>query len=135
MPQLPAFLQDLSVPDPLLPYLAEATGWRTVLPGFVHEIPLPLSWGETPVTIVRMRPGFVVPMHGHLGQELNLVLAGGLDDGDDEFLPGDVVMKDEKDSHSLDIHDDGHCIVLVVRQGPLVPKGLVARAASWLTRF
>ncbi len=44
-------------------------------------------------------------------------------------------MKDQGQTHRLYIHDDGECVVLVVRQGPLVPHGAAARLASWLTGF
>lgn len=134
-PRLPEFLEGLGIPDPLVPLLTGATAWKTVLPGLVHQIPLALSWGATPVTLVRMRPGFVVPMHSHQGTELNLVLKGGFDDDQDEYRPGDVAVKDERDTHRLKIHDDGDCIVLVVRDGPLVPKGPAALVAQWLTGF
>lgn len=134
-PGLPDFLQGLGIPEPMIAYLANAPKWRTVLPGFIHQIPLALSWGTTPVTLVRMRPGVVVPLHSHSGVELNLVLQGGFDDASEEYLPGDVAVKDPSDIHKLNIHDDGDCIVLVVRDGPLVPHGLVAQVASWLTGF
>jgi putative transcriptional regulator len=134
-PRLPDFLQGIGIPEPMVQYLANAPKWRTVLPGFIHQIPLAMSWGATPVTLVRMRARTVVPMHSHSGVELNLVLQGGFDDAKEEYLPGDVAVKDPSDVHKLNIHDDGDCIVLVVRDGPLVPHGVAAQVASWLTGF
>ena len=132
---LPDFLRELELPPPMHRYLSSAKAWEVVLPGFVSQLRPPLDWLGTPVALVRMRPGFVVPQHSHSGMELNLVLSGGFDDGAEEYVRGDIAVKDQTHTHRLDIHADGACVVLVVRQGPLVPVGFAARLASWLTGF
>lgn len=130
----PALKTDFSIPEPLWPYLA-GKDWTRVVPGRVKQVELDLEVEGTPLALVWMRPGFRVPTHSHHGPEFNLVLTGGFHDLGEDFLPGDVAERGPEHEHDLRVHDDGPCAVLVVRQGPLIPRSAAAHVASWLTGF
>lgn len=134
--RLPTFLADLPVPRPLHHYLQDATGWQRVLPG-IRAVPLPLELDGTPVHLMALRAGLTIPEHGHEGLELNLVLTGGFDDKQERaaYLPGDLSVKSQETVHTIRVHDDEDCIVLVVRGGKLLPRDMVGRIAQWLTGF
>ena len=138
-PPAPAPLPDAelaALPQPLRGYAARGGRWKTVVPGMVHQIVLPVAgWSGAPVRLTRVRGGFRVPQHTHRGRELNLVLTGGFHDRGQPFGPGDVADNDEADTHELLIDPGEDCIILAVNEAPLVPVGLSARIASWLTGF
>lgn len=134
---LPPELLALDLPEPLRSTLARSgvTQWATVVPGFVHQITLPIPWEGEPVRLTRVRGGFRVPRHTHRGRELNLVLAGGFRDPSGGYGPGDVAENDDSVTHELAIDPGEDCIILAVNESPLVPVGLTARVASWLVGF
>ena len=124
----------LILPRPILELVAQTAGrWKAVVPGLIHEIFLPLTHGEMPVRLIRMRGGFEVPPHTHDGTEINLVLAGGYNDDEVEFERGDVQFSDESVTHSLKIHKEAPCVLLVVNESPLVPVGAKSRLAQLFT--
>ena len=130
----PALPADFEIPEPLWPYL-QGREWKSVVPGRVKQVELALHIGETPLALVWMRPGFRVPTHSHHGPEYNLVLSGGFTDLNQDFLPGDVAERGPEHEHDMRVHDDGPCVVLVVREGPLIPRSATAHLAAWLTGF
>lgn len=130
----PALKTDFPLPEALWPYLA-GKAWKSVVPGRVKQVELDLKLGGTPLALVWMRPGFRVPTHSHHGAEFNLVLSGGFTDLAEDFLPGDVAQRGPEHEHDLQVHDDAPCAVLVVREGPLIPRSAAAHVASWLTGF
>lgn len=130
----PALKTSFEIPEPLWPYL-QGRDWRSVVPGRVKQVELDLRIGQTPLALVSMRPGFRVPTHSHHGAEFNLVLTGGFSDLDQDSLPGDVSERGPEHEHDMRVHEDGPCVVLVVRDGPLIPRSATAHLASWLTGF
>lgn len=133
-PPAPVSAPDVDLPRALWPY-AHGVRWQTMVPGRVHQLPLPVWWGDTQVAVVRMRPGFRVPTHTHHGAEFNLVLEGGFTDMGEELRTGQLCTRGPEHEHDVQIHDDGPCIVLVVRQGALIPRSPMAHLASWFTGF
>ncbi|MCP4808068.1 MAG: anti-sigma factor [Proteobacteria bacterium] len=135
-PVVPSFLAEVPLPSALHHYVDGATGWRRVLPG-IKTVQLPVALDGVPVHLMALSGGMTIPEHGHEGIELNLVLAGGFDDADEQsaYLPGDLSVKSSETVHTIEVHDDEDCIVLVVRSGKLVPQNLVGRLAQWLTGF
>lgn len=119
------------LPRPIQDYtgLASEIPWRTVLGGAVAYVELPMVEQGVPVRLKRLRAGVHVPLHGHGGFELELVLAGGVSDSyaGRQYVRGDVAVHDETTTHSLDVHPDGPCLVLGVHAGPLKPIGLWSR--------
>ncbi|MFT5583319.1 MAG: putative transcriptional regulator [Cognaticolwellia sp.] len=134
VPTQPALETEFEIPEPLWPYLQDLD-WRSVVPGRVKQVELELKEGQTPLALVWMRPGFRVPVHSHHGPEFNLVLSGGFTDLDQDFLPGDVAQRGPEHEHDMQVHKDGPCVVLVMRDGPLIPRSAVAHLASWFTGF
>jgi putative transcriptional regulator len=135
-PPVPAWASHLPVPGPLRPYLEQSPRWQRPVPG-VRQVGLPLAHGGTPVRLVELRAGFEVPLHGHEGAELNLVLQGGYDDlgSDETFLPGDLSVRSADVEHGIRAHDDGPCTVLVVLEGRLLPRTLLGHVAAWVSGF
>lgn len=130
----PALVADCELPEPLWPYL-QGRDWRSVVPGRVKQVELALTVGNTPLALVWMRPGFHVPTHSHHGPEFNLVLSGGFTDLNQDFLCGDVAERGPEHQHDMQVHNDGPCVVLVMRDGPLIPRSAAAHLASWFTGF
>jgi putative transcriptional regulator len=125
---------DLALPRPILDLVASTSGqWTAIVPGVLHELRLPLSHGEMPIRLIRMRAGFKVPTHTHTGTEMNMVLAGGYNDADQEFVRGDVQICGDEITHSLSIHGDGPCVLLAVNEAPLVPVGALSKVAQMIT--
>lgn len=118
---------DPLLPMPLLPYVGPSSQlpWRRVLPG-VATVELPLAIGASPVRLIRANPGRGVPMHTHSGQELDLVLQGGLRDHvrNAQYEPGDVQSADESVSHRLSVLPGEPCILLSVNEQSVKPMGL-----------
>lgn len=135
-PPVPAWASHLPIPGPLRPYLPQRTRWELPVPG-IRQVGLPLVHGGMPVRLVELRAGFEVPLHGHEGAEMNLVLQGGFDDlgSDETFLPGDLSVRSAEVEHGIRIHDDGPCTVLVVLEGRLLPRTLLGHVAAWLGGF
>jgi len=107
--------------------------WRTLVPGLAWNLDLPLHHGDRPVRLARMRAGFRVPRHSHAGRELNLVLAGGYTDATGSFERGDLADNDGTVEHELRIDAGEPCVLLVVNDAPLLPRGPVANVLSWLS--
>lgn len=118
-------------PRPLQHYLAGRPRFRTLLPG-VGVVDLPVGPGTA--RIVRFPPGLIIPVHGHGGDELTLVLAGGIDDGGLHFERGDVAVRCPGEEHEQTIAGGADCIALVVNQGPLLPRTLKGRLLKLLSR-
>ena len=135
-PPVPAWAAHLSVPGPLRPYLAASQRWERPVPG-VRQVSLPLAHGGTAVRLVELRAGCEVPLHGHEGPELNLILQGGFDDlgSREAFLPGDLSVRGAEVEHGIRAHADGACTVLVVLEGQLLPRTLLGRIAAWMGGF
>lgn len=121
-----------ALPEPLRSYVGDRN-WRFVVPG-IRAIELPVQVNGIPVVLARLKPGLSVPPHTHRGVEAHLVLTGGYNDTDGaEFLPGDTQFADDDIHHGLQVHDDGFCVTLIVRQAPVVQHSWRGRLFSWLT--
>ncbi len=133
-PEAPSWLRHLDLPGPLLDLCDQLAPWSTIWPG-IRRIELPLSLDGERLALVGMDAGTEIPEHDHGGLELNLVLAGGFDDVQERaaYLPGDVSCKEPGQVHTVQVHGDGECVVLVVRSGRLVPRNLKGRLGAWIT--
>ena len=114
-------------PDPLLPtplrsYVgrgADGIEWRKLGRGIEEfRLPIPNTKGYT-TRLIRVAAGRDIPSHGHDGEELTLVLAGGFTDGDQSYRRGDVAGADPTVSHRPVADQDGDCVCLVVTEGKL----------------
>lgn len=118
-------------PEPLRSYVA-GRSWYPVIPGF-QAIDLPLQFGHWPVRLIRMIGGMGIPAHGHRGIEAQLVLSGGYSDESGEYLPGDVQVADDACVHKLSVHRGEPCVILLLKENPILNVGLASRLFSLLT--
>lgn len=100
--------------------------WSFMGPG-MKKVMLWRGPGDQRVWMLRARPGTNIPVHGHRGTELTLVLKGAFKDPHGRFARGDIEEKNEADMHGLTIEDGEECICLALTEGPIRLKGLAAR--------
>lgn len=125
------------IPPPLLPYVGtglDKLPWRSVGRLF-QEFRLPLASRNVKASLMKLRPGSLMPRHTHRGQEITLVLAGGYRDGDEQFLRGDFSMKGSGDLHQPVVDDDGPCLCLAVLDAPLKLTGALGRLVNPFLRI
>ena len=117
------------VPRPLQRYLGgslRALPWHHVGRMF-EEVRLPLSGTRVKATLMRIKPGQIMPRHSHGGLEYTLVLAGGYQDNGVAFGRGDFSELDSNDEHQPVADPDGECLCLVVLDAPVRLSGFVGR--------
>lgn len=113
------------LPEPLLRYLNASLSqlpWRSV-GRLYEEVRLPLKLKTAKASLMRLKPGTLMPHHGHRGQEWTVVLAGGYHDGGVGFGRGDFDAKDPSHRHQPRVDDDGECLCLVVLDAPVKLSG------------
>ncbi|HEY1707740.1 MAG TPA: ChrR family anti-sigma-E factor [Rhizomicrobium sp.] len=122
-------------PEPLRSYLGgEVTdvNWRHIAGGLAdYRI---MTRGKSVARLLRARPGTAVYEHTHAGEEVTLIMTGGLSDHTGEYHRGDVqTMTDEY--HVPTALPDEDCIVLAVTNAPLRFRKLHAKLFAKLKRF
>ena len=97
--------------------------WKRLAPG-VWQHHLELSPGaEGELYFIKLAPGCRLPLHGHTGAELTVVLTGAFTDASGEFRRGDMQDIDNSIEHQpLGDKEEG-CICLVAAEGPYLLKG------------
>ncbi|WP_193366987.1 ChrR family anti-sigma-E factor [Pelagibius marinus] len=118
------------LPAPLRAYLGDdlkVLDWQQLAPG-VDKVPLtPLSnipWRpEEAVCLVRLQPGAVAPRHGHTGNEVTVIVRGGLADGSGDYELGDALIVDAGVTHAPVGLPGEPCLCLVYLEAPLLPIG------------
>jgi len=118
-------------PRPLLQYLGGKLAWQGLLPGLRH---IPLAVDSARTRVVRIRPGMVIPAHGHAGDEYTVVIEGGIDDAGVHYRRGDVGVRRPGDEHEQRIADGEECVALVVNRGPMLPRTFMGRLLKLLAR-
>jgi putative transcriptional regulator len=144
MPRRAAF--DPGMPAPLARYVARHTAgatdrslvampWRPLWPG-VRQIDL-LSRNSrgANLRLLRIAPGGAMPLHGHNGAELTLVLEGSFADESGRFTRGDVAEVDEDTKHRPIIDGSEECICLIATDAPLRFRGIFGRIMQRLIRI
>lgn len=97
--------------------------WKRLGPG-VWQHPLALSPGvEGELYLLKLAAGCKLPVHGHGGTELTLVIAGAFADASGEYRSGDLQEADEDIEHQPVGHEEIGCICLVAGERPAVLKG------------
>jgi len=74
-------------------------------------------------------------MHGHSGDEMTMVLAGGYTDATGNFQRGDVEAADDGLVHQPVADAGEECVCLVVTEGELQPTGMIAKVLQPFFRF
>ena len=109
--------------------------WRLIAPGMRFarvEVP------EDPqfkVMLLRVDPGKALPMHGHTGCELTLILKGAYRDEGGRYGPGDLDEESEDTEHQPIVEPGGECICMAAIDGRMKPHGWVARILQPLFGF
>lgn len=119
---------------------------RTVLDRFVPQDLQGIAWrglGETcksheldvgdpshVVSLIRIRRGGAVPRHTHRGQEITLVLQGGISDACGSYRVGDFIECNEEIDHRPVANQDEDCICLTSRSAPIKFTGPLMRTLN-----
>ena len=125
------------LPQPLKNYIGLSTeelSWRWLGPGIRYVRIAEAATGPT-VGLLRIAPGTRIPMHGHSGNELTMVLAGGYTDATGSYRRGDVAAADIGLVHQPIAEAGQECVCLVVTEGDLQPAGLVVKLVQPLLRL
>lgn len=128
-PSPPQALEEL--PHALAGYAAEAlaqSGWRMLAPG-IRQLALTTAGGAK-ARLLKLKPGTVLPEHGHRGTELTILLAGSYTDALGQFRRGDMAEHDESVVHRPVVDDGPECVALIVTEAPLKFRGWIARLAQ-----
>ena len=109
--------------------------WRTLAPGIrFAAVDVPEDTAHK-VVLLRVAAGKALPMHGHTGSELTLILKGCFSDECGTYGPGDLEEEDSASDHQPIVGPQGECICLSVIEGSLRPHGWVARLMMPLFGF
>ena len=115
------------IPVPLQSMLGERFDdlhWKTMVPGMKQFI---LRCGEGTLRLLKISPGVCMPVHGHTGSELTIVLKGSYMDELGRFRAGDVADLDPDIQHQPVVDGSEECICLIATDAPLKFVGLVPR--------
>jgi putative transcriptional regulator len=92
--------------------------WERLGPG-VWQHRLALSPGvKGELYLLKLAAGCKLPVHGHVGSELTLVLAGAFADATGEYHRGDVQDLDDETEHQPVADRDLGCICLIASERP-----------------
>src|SRR5262249_7956365 len=108
------------VPRPLRDLLGmplEGLAWKSLI-RHIEAFPLPVERARYASRLLRVAGGAAVPEHGHGGEEMVLVLQGGLTDVNGHFLPGDCSITDASVIHRPFADRGQACVCLVVSAAP-----------------
>lgn len=101
----------------------------------IEEAKLFSATDGTKLSVLRLQPGFVVPMHSHDGHEYTLVLSGGYSDSGRHFGPGDFDARDGTHTHRPIVdHEDG-CVCVVALDAPIRLTGTFGRLVNPFLRI
>jgi putative transcriptional regulator len=122
-------------PEPLRSYLGgdvTDVGWRHIAGGLAdYRI---MTRGRSVARLLRAKPGSAVLEHTHDGEELTLIVTGGLSDHTGQYHRGDVqTMTDEYHVPTALPGED--CIVLAVTSAPLRFRKFYAKLFAKYLRF
>lgn len=102
--------------------------WRFRLPGvYVHEIS---NRDGDDISLMKVRPGAVIPSHTHEAEELTVIFEGELEDGGTIFKAGDISVADASVDHKPRAGGDTACICLAVLSGGVKFTGPFSRALN-----
>ncbi len=99
--------------------------WQRLSPSLRQHI-LKMD-GKAVARLLWMAPGKAVPPHGHGGQEMTVILAGGYYDGDTAYTRGDLHFADHETPHIPIAMEDGPCLVLAATDEPLKFQSFIPR--------
>jgi putative transcriptional regulator len=102
--------------------------WRWLAPGIRRiALDIPGAARDERAYLLRVAPAITLPEHRHNGWEAACVLSGHFTDATGDYGPGDVAEMDEASTHQPVSGRETGCICLIVLQGKLRPRGVIAR--------
>ncbi len=126
-----------ALPRPLRDYVQANDNdiqWKKLTSG-VEYLDLNIRANGRRARLLKILPGTRVPRHGHGGEEMTMVLAGGYTDEFGSYGRGDVETADSSHVHQP-IADAGEpCICLTVTRGALLPSAVVSVLSKIFPRF
>jgi putative transcriptional regulator len=97
--------------------------WIALGPGiWQHRLPLSPG-GKGDLYLLKLTPGRRLPLHGHAGTELTVVLTGAFSDATGEYRRGDIQEVEAGVEHQPVGDRDEGCICLIAAEGPYLLKG------------
>lgn len=121
---------DLTFPEPLRSYLSDELAWRRL--GSAQQIKIATGDRGTTCRLLKIPGGQPMPVHGHRGMELTLVLKGSFSDDHGTFARGDIEEADEGIEHQPVASEGEDCICLAVTDAPLRFRGVAALLQPFL---
>ena len=112
-------------PKEILDNIQRDHSWRALAPG-ISQIVLPAEQGEN-LRLLRIQPGMTMPLHGHHGSEMTMILQGSYSDELGRFRAGDVADVDDDTEHQPIADGDQACICLIATEAPLKFKGFLPK--------
>jgi putative transcriptional regulator len=107
--------------------------WRRLAPGIWHY-PLKLSRGvKGDLRLLKISAGKRMPVHGHGGTELTLVLDGTYSDEDGRYACGDIQDVDGEHEHRPIADEQAGCICIIASERPARYRSLFNRLMQPLT--
>jgi putative transcriptional regulator len=111
---------DAEIPEPLRAYTdALSDTWhQAVTPGGRAIDIRRFEDGTGSVRLVRMEAGARMPAHLHSGNEVTLILSGGLTDETSHFERGDLIEVEEGEAHTPTACPKRGCLCLIADSAP-----------------
>ena len=103
--------------------------WTSLVPGVaVHNVlgSRRQKTGDR-LYLLKAKAGMKMPPHSHNGEEWTLILQGGYSEDGVSYQRGDLHIENDSATHAPHINDGEDCICLVMTQGPLQMKPLLAK--------
>ena len=123
---------DLLYPEPLRSYLNGASDIRWKRLGTAQQVKIATGDRSTTCRLLKIPGGQPMPVHGHRGLELTIVLAGSFHDDHGTFARGDIEEADEEIEHQPIATEGEDCICLAVTDAPLKFRGVAALLQPFL---
>lgn len=114
---------------PLAPYLGGVgnLAWKPLSRGIATVDIVRRRDRETRARLFRVARGTSLPLHGHRGREMTVVLEGRLYDEGGAFVAGDFIEHDADIVHRPSIPADEDCLCLIAVEGRLTFRGVFGR--------
>jgi len=129
----PAYLSDKDLPACLRQAAFKKRYWGA--PGvWMAHLDTPQK-GRNLTYLMCVRGGMKMPLHGHEGMEMTLVLSGSFSDDNGVYRPGDCVVCEEGDPHSPLIAADEDCLCLIAALAPIAPKTVLGKLLQPFARI
>lgn len=113
-------------PEPLRSYLGTgAIKWSSLGPS-ARQFIIKTADKSTSVRLLKVAAGKAMPVHGHRGSEITLVLQGSFSDAHGTFGRGDLEEADEEIEHQPVAAQGEDCICLAVTDAKLRLRGIAA---------